>query len=237
MNTLTPGTLVTLEDPDVGTWHGRVVVCLCKRHKRQQNLPGGAGPGTECGHAQCGYPPAAEDCPWPLHIKWDNGDQSHTSGEGLIVRQCGIEQPREMKYSAEEWVEAYNRANDHEFDEIDSVEQGGVLVGVVAELRNDEAELDENMLWAAIDMAGKLAPEYDRSFLVRVMQAYDEPGSDALEDRAVRYISKRWPEFPVTHVKNLAQFAVEFALEPHERSVYEEITGLHYVFNVSGLAD
>ncbi|MFC5799140.1 hypothetical protein [Streptomyces formicae] len=59
-----------------GPYYGRVVVCLCKRHTWQQQV-GEGGPGRECGHAQCGYPRPASACPWPLHVRWDDGNESH----------------------------------------------------------------------------------------------------------------------------------------------------------------
>ncbi|MEV8601867.1 hypothetical protein AB0465_18535 [Streptomyces griseoviridis] len=80
---MAPGTRVSLDIPDFGTMHGRVVVCLCKRHKWQQQV-GEGGPGRECGHARCGYPRAASACPWPLHARWDNGNESHQGPEDLI---------------------------------------------------------------------------------------------------------------------------------------------------------
>ena len=75
-----PGTRVTLDDPDYGTWYGRVVVCLCKRHVWQPERRG-----TECGHAVCGYPRAAEACPWPMHVVWHNGNESHQGMDGLTA--------------------------------------------------------------------------------------------------------------------------------------------------------
>jgi hypothetical protein len=78
-----PGTRVMLDDPDFGPYHGRVAVCLCKRHVWQRQV-GEGGPGRECGHAQCGYPRAAEACPWPMHVVWDDGNESH-QGDGLRV--------------------------------------------------------------------------------------------------------------------------------------------------------
>lgn len=85
-NILPAGTRVRLEDPDYGPWFGCVVLCLCKRHVWQQELPGGAGPGRGCGYAQCGYPRSAEACPWPMHVRWDGGDnESHQGMEGLTV--------------------------------------------------------------------------------------------------------------------------------------------------------
>ncbi|MFV0135570.1 hypothetical protein ACLGIH_20500 [Streptomyces sp. HMX87] len=68
---LVPGTRVILDDPEYGDWHGRLVVCLCKRHVWQQQV-GEGGPGRECGHARCGFSPAADACPWPLHVVWDS---------------------------------------------------------------------------------------------------------------------------------------------------------------------
>lgn len=75
-----PGTRVTLDDVDYGTWHGRVVVCLCKRHTYQRAIGG-----RECGHAQCGFPRAAEACPWPMHVVWDNDNESHQGMDGMTA--------------------------------------------------------------------------------------------------------------------------------------------------------
>lgn len=72
-----PGTRVVLDDPDYGPYLGRVVVCLCKRHTWQPALLG-----RECGHARCGYPRPADTCPWPMHVVWDDGNESH-QGEGV----------------------------------------------------------------------------------------------------------------------------------------------------------
>jgi hypothetical protein len=80
MTTPAPGTRVELDDPDTGTWHGRVVVCLCKRHAWQPHLGG-----RECGHAQSGFRVNAKACPWPLHVVWDNGNESHQSAASLIL--------------------------------------------------------------------------------------------------------------------------------------------------------
>ena len=67
-----PGTRVRLDDPDFGPMFGRVVVDLCKRHTWQPSIQG-----RECGHADCGFPRAASACPWPVHVNWDNGNESH----------------------------------------------------------------------------------------------------------------------------------------------------------------
>ncbi|MFC4498463.1 MULTISPECIES: hypothetical protein [Streptomyces] len=91
---LLPGTPVALEDPDFGTWFGLVVVCLCKRHTWQQQV-GEGGPGRECGHAQCGYPRPASACPWPLHVRWNNDNESHQSAESLTPRTATEEEPND----------------------------------------------------------------------------------------------------------------------------------------------
>jgi hypothetical protein len=81
---------VTLDDPDYGPWVGTVVVCLCKRHKWQQQV-GDGGPGRECGHAS-GFRVNAKACPWPLHVVWDSHwsdidgpNESHQGMDGLTV--------------------------------------------------------------------------------------------------------------------------------------------------------
>lgn len=80
MSILPTGTAVVLDDPDYGPCHGRVVVCLCKRHAWQRERED-----TECGHVRCGYAPAPAACPWPLHVVWDNGNESHQSAADLMV--------------------------------------------------------------------------------------------------------------------------------------------------------
>lgn len=82
MDTITPGTRVMLQDAmdGFGPWCGRVVVCLCKRHTWQQELLG-----TECRHGECGYPRHASACPWPIHVKWDDGNESHQGIDSLFI--------------------------------------------------------------------------------------------------------------------------------------------------------
>lgn len=80
--TYAPGTRVTLNDPDFGPAHGQVVVCLCKRHTYQPAIGG-----TECGHKACGYPRTAGACPWPMHVRWDDGNESH---QGADIEPCSI---------------------------------------------------------------------------------------------------------------------------------------------------
>ena len=71
-----PGTRVMLADPPLSPWYGRVVVCLCKRHTWQPQLQG-----RECGHAR-GFRVEAEACPWPMHVVWVDGNESH-QGDGI----------------------------------------------------------------------------------------------------------------------------------------------------------
>lgn len=76
MKTLAPGTRVVMSDPEYGTWKGRVVVCLCKRHTYQAALDG-----REC---WCGYPYRRDACRIPLHVVWDEMDtDSHESPYAL----------------------------------------------------------------------------------------------------------------------------------------------------------
>jgi hypothetical protein len=75
-----PGTRVTLDDPDYGPWYGRVVVCLCKRHVWQPVLLD-----RECGHERCGHGRGAAACPWPMHVVWRNGNESHQGMDGLAA--------------------------------------------------------------------------------------------------------------------------------------------------------
>lgn len=71
MTAFPPGTRVTLDDPDFGTWQGRVVVCLCKRHTWQPCIQD-----REC---RCGYPYRRDACRIPLHVIWDGITESHES--------------------------------------------------------------------------------------------------------------------------------------------------------------
>jgi hypothetical protein len=83
MDTITPGTRVMLQEAfgdGYGPRCGRVVVCLCKRHTWQRELLG-----TECRHSECGYPRHASACPWPIHVKWDNGNESHQGIDSLFI--------------------------------------------------------------------------------------------------------------------------------------------------------
>jgi hypothetical protein len=81
--TISPGTEVRLNDPDYGTWYGRVVVCLCKRHTWQQQV-GEGGPGFECRH-EPGKRPVASECPRPIHVVWPGVTESHESPDSLTV--------------------------------------------------------------------------------------------------------------------------------------------------------
>lgn len=84
MKVFPPGTRVTMVD-GYGPYHGRVVVCLCKRHVWQKERQG-----RECGHADCGYPAAPEACPWPMHVLWDDNGESHQGMDGLTVDRGGV---------------------------------------------------------------------------------------------------------------------------------------------------
>jgi hypothetical protein len=76
MKTIPTGTRVIFSDPEYGTWKGRVVVCLCKRHVYQPALGG-----REC---WCGYPVRRDACRIPLHVVWDDVDaESHESPYAL----------------------------------------------------------------------------------------------------------------------------------------------------------
>lgn len=141
----------------------------------------------------------------------------------------------ELNYGGDDWREALNQAEDALFCEIDSRENGGELAGVVSELRNDEAGNDEGLMFAAITVAEKLRPEFDRTFLTRVIKAYDEETSEDLEERAAGFILGRWPDFPIEYTRNLEAFAVEYALKGNERAADDGDDGLPFVFDVSEL--
>lgn len=140
----------------------------------------------------------------------------------------------ELTYTEEDWREAYNRAEEKEFDVLDSREQGGELAGVVAELHEDEASNDEGLLFAAVTVAGSLAEEYSRDFLSRVIKSWDEPAERGLADRAYGYILGRWPDFPIEDVNDLTCFGAKHALQAHERVADDGASGW-FLFNVSEL--
>ncbi|MEU7156004.1 hypothetical protein AB0A98_06105 [Streptomyces chrestomyceticus] len=77
-------------------------------------------------------------------------------------------------YGTQQWREAFCAAEDNAFCDIDSREKAGELAGDVCELRVDEADADEGLVFAAITVAGGLRGELDRNFLARVIKAYDE---------------------------------------------------------------
>ncbi|MEV7952973.1 hypothetical protein [Streptomyces sp. NPDC088141] len=142
-----------------------------------------------------------------------------------------------LPYSHEEWAEAYNRADDHGFDEIDAREGAGELAAVVAELLTEGAVgNDEGKLWAAITVAGGLAEEFDREFLVRLLNAYDETATERLKNRAERYIHAHWPSFPIEEIADLDEFGAKYALDAHERASDDGASGVLFVFNVTELA-
>lgn len=60
-----PGTRVATDLH--GPYYGTVVICLCKRHTYQREIGG-----RECGCAR-----TAQRCPRPMHVRWDDGNESH----------------------------------------------------------------------------------------------------------------------------------------------------------------
>ncbi|MGW6604831.1 hypothetical protein [Streptomyces sp. NPDC055036] len=141
----------------------------------------------------------------------------------------------ELTYTADDWREALNKADDAEFCEIDSREYGGELAGVVSELYRDEANSDESLVFAAIAVAEELRPKFDRNFLAKVIGAYDEEKTGRLEDRAIGFILGRWPGFPIKYTRNLEQFAAEHALTPNERVADDGTSGPLCLFDVTKL--
>jgi hypothetical protein len=140
-----------------------------------------------------------------------------------------------LKFSAADWREAYDRAEEKEFDVIDSREQRGELAGVVAELREEEGGNDESLVLAAITVAGGLAEEYDRDFLARVIQSWDEEAEKGMADRARGYILARWPDFPIEDIDDLERFGAKHAVQAHERVGHDDEYGCWFLFDVSKL--
>lgn len=77
VETFPVGTRVVCDDPEFGPYRGRVVVCLCKRHTWQPELQG----------RECGCAGLASECPRPMHVAWDDGNESH---EGLYIRRARL---------------------------------------------------------------------------------------------------------------------------------------------------
>ncbi|WP_405824205.1 hypothetical protein OG705_29125 [Streptomyces sp. NBC_00838] len=140
-----------------------------------------------------------------------------------------------LTYSAADWREALSRAEDNEFCDTDSLERGGELAGVVSELCNAEGNYDEGLVFAAITVAERLRPEFDRDFLAKVIGTYDEEKTGRLEERAIGFIQERWPDFPVEYTRNLEQFAIEYALKPHERAADDGTNGPACLFDITEL--
>ncbi|MEU0214043.1 hypothetical protein ABZ281_02600 [Streptomyces sp. NPDC006265] len=144
-----------------------------------------------------------------------------------------------IRYSAEEWREALNRAGDLSFCEIDSREQAGELAGVTASLYEDEAEKDEDRLYAAITVAGGLAEEFDQDFLTAVLRGHDNNAGKGLAERAKTFVEQKWPGFPFEEIEHPDRFAARHTLQKHERwasSQEGDYDGFVFVFDVSELA-
>ncbi|MFD9868524.1 hypothetical protein ACFXI8_27145 [Streptomyces niveus] len=140
-----------------------------------------------------------------------------------------------LTYSAADWREALSWAEEYEFCDTDSREKGGELAGVVSELRNAEGNYDEGLVFAAITVAEKLRPEFDRDFIAQVIGTYDEEKTGRLEERAIGFIQGRWPDFPIEYTRNLEQFAVEYALTPNERVADDGTNGPACLFDITKL--
>ncbi|WP_181786139.1 hypothetical protein [Streptomyces phytophilus] len=138
------------------------------------------------------------------------------------------------RYPEADWREAYRAAEEKDFDVTDSREQSGELAGVVAELREDEAENDEGLLWAAITVASNLVEGFDRDFLSHVITSRDEEAEQGLANRARGYVIARWPDFPIQEISDLDRFAARYALHEHERVAEDELQFL-FVFNLADL--
>ncbi|MEO3852581.1 hypothetical protein ABGB09_34020 [Streptomyces sp. B8F3] len=137
-------------------------------------------------------------------------------------------------YPEADWHEAYRAAEEKEFDVTDSREQSGELAGVVAELREDEAENDEGLLWAAITVASNLTEKFNRDFLSRVITSRDEEAERGLASRARGYVIARWPDFPIQEIADLDRFGAKYALHEHER-VAEDESQFLFLFNLADL--
>ncbi|MFC4498462.1 MULTISPECIES: hypothetical protein [Streptomyces] len=143
----------------------------------------------------------------------------------------------ELTYTKADWREALERAAELSFCEIDSAEQGGYLAGVVASLYEDEADKDDDRLYAAITVAGGLAVEFGPEFLTTVLRGHDDNSGKGLKERAKAYVEQQWPDFPFEEIGHPDGFAARHTLKPHERwaSSEEGDDGYVYVFNVSAL--
>ncbi|MFE7114931.1 hypothetical protein ACFU99_05835 [Streptomyces sp. NPDC057654] len=140
----------------------------------------------------------------------------------------------ELTYSGDEWREAYDRAEEYEFDTIDSREQGGELPGVVAELCEDETGHDEGLLYAAITVASDLAESYTRSFLLSVIRRWDEQAEIGVPDRVLGYVAGHRLDSPVDGVADLTAIVGD-TLQAHERLAHDGASGCWFLFNVTGL--
>ncbi|MFF8283283.1 hypothetical protein ACF06W_11240 [Streptomyces albus] len=139
-------------------------------------------------------------------------------------------------FSGGQWAEAFCAAEEYEFCPIDAYEHAGGLAGVLASLREGEAENDEGLLYAAITVAGGLVEEFDRDFLARVIACRDEEGEKGLADRARGYVIARWPDFPVEEIADLHRFGAKHALHVHERTV-EDNAGFTFLFDITPLTE
>ncbi|MFE5853157.1 hypothetical protein ACFQ61_08045 [Streptomyces sp. NPDC056500] len=142
-------------------------------------------------------------------------------------------------HSGTAWQTAFGVAEESSWDETDARElgylnylpNGGELAAVLAGLyTEDVVGQDEGRLWAAIQVACTERPEFDQEFLLRVLGSHMRESVDNLEDIAISFINKRWPDFPVCTVSDLPAFARTHAFDDHEAGAPDQPGGgtLHY---------
>lgn len=119
-----------------------------------------------------------------------------------------------LEISSENWRDAFYTAEENEFDEVDSRENGGgELAAVVASLyTHEKVGQDEGILHAAIDALYATRSAWTPEFLERVLDSYDGESEDDLEKVATDYIEEQWPGFPVNTIKDLKAFATTYAI-------------------------
>lgn len=137
-------------------------------------------------------------------------------------------------YGEKDWLEAFDTAEEFEFDEINSEENGGELARLVAELYTlDSVGNDAGKLHTALHVASAHLGEFDQKFLERVLSSYDGQTVDELEQVARDHIKETWLGFPADTVGDMEKFAVTYALGAHLRWAKDSAGGTLYVFDTN----
>lgn len=139
--------------------------------------------------------------------------------------------PDDLLFTDSEWQDAYTAAEEVGWY---AHEAGGPLAAAVAELYAHEMiGQDEERLWAAITVAGEHSGRFSRAFLEKVIASYRGETEEDLKKLASDYIEEHWPGFPLEVVKDLEEFAHQYAIAEYERCAPGKAGGTLYYFDTN----